>query len=479
VATTKPAVWPFVALCGYLLSQIYLIPLYPWGPSWAVWPRLADLAVGFLVATALLSKPGNWPVTESSRAVFRLLVIGYIACIGSFFLVNLLVGAGGRGLAINDGQYYLYRATQFLVVYWVAMRTPLTPSRQRILWRIAAATLVVSCLLCYASWFGALPGPALVRHLPQAREVCGPWAVYVKDRARGYGLIGFNHGYVAAQLLILTALTLNLAPRRRPLVDVTLIALALGACFACGSRAGFAAMGLFTFALFVRNPIYVPLAALLLGVASMFVPEQFASGDIERVATEQAKIANPMEAAQFRARLNIWSEWLDRFYSEPHLLVMGLGFGGVRGEAGERMGHMQYLTVLGEFGIIGLLFFLWLYYTILHGLWRHEAKPSPVFWATVALLFGALTQETFYPVVSFGHFLGLYFFTVALALRPQPVAAVAGPAAGSRERPSAAIQSDPRRGRRETQGPVPGQTRQPAPPTLSTRVRPQAPGPGA
>jgi hypothetical protein len=353
-----------------------------------------------------------------------LLVFGYIGCILSFFLVNLMVGGAGRGLAIDDGQYYLYRVTQFLIIYWTTMRVPLSPGRQRVLALVALFTLFATCTFCLLTWLGIPSGPWLVRHLPSSKAVAGPWVTYALDEARGYGLISYNRGYVAAQLLLLAALTLNLQPKRKAFLDVLILGAALAACFVSGSRAGFAAMGLFTFALFVRNPIYVPVAGLLLGLASLFVsPEQFATGDITKIASEQTKITNPMEAEQFRARVNLWTRWLERFAREPQVLVMGIGFGGARGESGVEMAHMQYMTVLGEFGIFGLLFFVWLFYTILHGLWRQELKPSPMFWATVALLFGAMTQETFYPVVSFGHFLGLYFMAVALALRPLAVAA--------------------------------------------------------
>jgi len=414
-------------LCIYLLTQICLIPVAALGPSWAVWPRLSDFAVGLLFAAALIARPSKWPVTEASQAVFRLLVIAYIACIASFFLVNLLIGSAGRGLAIDDGQYYLFRVTQFLIVYWVAMRVPLTPSRQKILSKVATFTLVATCVLCMLTWVGIPSGPRIVAHLPRSKEIAGPWITYALDEARGYGLISYNRAYVAAHLLLLTALKLNLDVKRRPLLDVAYIGLALAACFVSGSRAGFAAMGLFTFALFVRNPIYVPVAALLLGIASLFVSgDNLSSGDITKIAEEQTKIANPMEAEQFRARITLWTRWLDRFSKDPFALVVGIGFGGARGEGGVDMAHMQYLTVLGEFGTFGLLFFLWLCYTILHGLWRYEPKPNPLFWATVALLFGATTQETFYPVVSFAHFLGLYAMAVALALRPQFASAAPG-----------------------------------------------------
>ena len=61
VATQRPAAianaaslpWCFLGLCLYLISQAYLIPLWPQGPSWAVWPRVADFAGGLMAAACL------------------------------------------------------------------------------------------------------------------------------------------------------------------------------------------------------------------------------------------------------------------------------------------------------------------------------------------------------------------------------------------------------------------------------------------
>lgn len=415
-ASARPgSVWPFFALCAYLGSQAYLIPVRAWGPSWAVWPTLTDFAVAGLLLVNLVCRTTRVP-SPANRSVFGLLCIGYMGCVLSYFVVNLTIGAGGRGLAVDDGLYYMLRTTQFLVVYWAAMRTPLTPARRRALAAVVAAVLVFSCILCLVTFAGGLRGPTLVRHLPQGRAA-GSWLVYIKDEAQGNGLIGHNHAYVSAQLLLLAALRMSLSPRRRLVGDVAFLLLTLAACFASGSRAGLLAAALFSLMLLVRSPAYV-FGALLLAALGMFwgLPERLAQSPFATMLTHQHGLVSPGEVPQFRARVGLWNQWGERFARQPHLLVCGIGFGGARGDAGEEVAHMQYLTVLAEFGVFGLVFFAWLYFRIVDALWHNEPRPSPMTLVTLAFLAGCATQETFYPVVAFGQFLGLYFCAVAVTL---------------------------------------------------------------
>lgn len=41
VKGSSGAAFNFYMLCGYLLSQAFMIPVRAIGPSWALWPRLA------------------------------------------------------------------------------------------------------------------------------------------------------------------------------------------------------------------------------------------------------------------------------------------------------------------------------------------------------------------------------------------------------------------------------------------------------
>jgi hypothetical protein len=78
---------------------------------------------------------------------------------------------------------------------------------------------------------------------------------------------------------------------------------------------------------------------------------------------------------------------------------------------------MLYLHLIVEGGLIGLAAFLLVASTVLRHLRLREAGLQPILWATVALLFSSLTQETLYPTPATGHFLGFYLSAVAIALR--------------------------------------------------------------
>jgi hypothetical protein len=257
-----------------------------------------------------------------------------------------------------------------------------------------------------------------VAHLPSGR-IAGAWAPYFINQARGLGAVGYNHAYVAAQILLLLALKMVLDDRPRSIVNAAFLLLGIAAAFASGSRAGLAAILLYAFCLFVRNPRYIPLVALLLFLASMFVPgEMLKSHDLAGMAEAQGEIADPMQAEQFRARIALWQAWFDWFCREPDLLITGIGFGGTRGD--QAIGaatHSMPAMVLVECGVLGLLVYLWLVFVALDTLRRVESPPQPLLWGSICLLFGALTQETFYPVAAMGHFLVMYMGALAIALQ--------------------------------------------------------------
>jgi O-antigen ligase len=239
---------------------------------------------------------------------------------------------------------------------------------------------------------------------------------YPLNDARGLGAIGHNHAYTAVQIILLVALVMSLAKRNKPFTGAFFILLGLAACFASESRAGLAAMVLFALAILLRNPIYVPVAAVLIFLASLFAsPDQLDTADIRETLERSQAVLDPSQASQFRARLTIWEFWMDEFRQQPSMLVTGAGFGASRNFL--QVPHMLYLTVLVEFGILGLVVYLAFAYGVVQKIRRAESKPKPFFWATLAMLFAALTQETFYPVVATGHFIGLFLCAVAILLR--------------------------------------------------------------
>ncbi|MFO0898527.1 MAG: O-antigen ligase family protein [Pirellulales bacterium] len=417
-AALRASRWLAVGVGGYLLSQSFLIPLAPLGPSWSIWPTLADLAIGGLVLAAALTPPGKVIVSRANREIWGLLCWLYVACVLSFFIVNLTMGSAGRGLAVDEGVYYLYRMTQFMIVYWATMRVAFSPGRERALFYVTAFVYIVTCAACLLTFLDVLPGTRIVAHLPAGR-VAGPWGFFHANQAQGLGFVGHNHAYVSAQVLMLLALTLNLSGRSRPLFNGSMILLGVVAAFATGSRAGLAATLLFAVCMVLRTPVYAIVAGVVVGLVALFLPQDFmANEQIADLASEQGKIVDPMQATQFRARRELWRRWAEFLARSPQLLITGVGFGGTRGDAAPGVSpHSQPYMVLVEFGILGLIGFAWLVLIILDRLRKTEPPPKPVLWATISLLLASATQETFYPVPALGHFVGFYFCTLAIALR--------------------------------------------------------------
>ncbi len=414
---------PFWTLCLFLLSQAWMIPVIAIGPSWAVWPRFADATSVLFVLAAATTVGVKLPTSDTQKLLFRLLVACYLAFIVSYVVVNLGMSGTTEAQGTDDGIYYLFRMAQFTAILWATTRVPLTPGRQRLLAIVVGAAYVFVCGMCLLTFLRVIPPELLVAHLPHNRDA-GPWNVYLEPRAAGKGSISYNHAYVTAQIILLLGLRLHLTRKKNPFIDTGLLLLGLAACFVSGSRAGLAAMLLFSMFMFLRSLIYIPIAAVLMLLGSLLIsPEAMTSSDLSQAAERQTETLDPGKVSAFQARIEIWTTWMEDFRSDPTIWIIGRGFGSARSEG--KVAHMLYLTVLGELGIIGLAAYLYLIFVVMRELFRREEKPQPVMWALMVLLLASLTQDTFYPVPAMGHYLGFVFCAVALALRPREETAAA------------------------------------------------------
>jgi O-antigen ligase len=138
--------------------------------------------------------------------------------------------------------------------------------------------------------------------------------------------------------------------------------------------------------------------------------------NLSDIFVRQSTVLNPTE--NLSGRDNIWMDYIDYLNSNPIRWLIGSGTGSnsqLRSNA-----HNLYLNIIAEGGLPFLVSFIAVFMAILRTLWRNEGNSKPVFFVTLALLISSLTQETLYPVPAFGHFLGLYLFVLAIALRPHP-----------------------------------------------------------
>ena len=404
----------FTFLVIYVLSQAFLIPVAAIGPSWSLWPCLSDLALAGLVLSVLLGSRNAQAISRQAQALLVSLVLLYGFCWLSYLFA---VGSAPDSVPLLDGAYYVFRLTQFLLLYWCVIQIPLSPRRLAILGAAAGTAFFIVSGSIYLTYFKLLPLGMLTRHLPQAPEVAGSWAAYgyldrFPDIPAGFGTIGYNHSYGAVQVLLLLAMCLHLNGARHTLASAAYLLIALGAIFLTDSRAGFAAALLFAAVYALRNP-KVLVGAFCLALAAVPYMD---TRQIEKSVRRQQGIAQIEEGGALNDREVLWTGRMERLRQDPWAILIGSGLGSARARRGSTA-HMLYLQILTEMGALGLLLFAMLAGTVLYTLRRHDTADQPVLWATIALLLSAAAQETFYPVPALGHFTGLYLLVVAIVLR--------------------------------------------------------------
>ncbi|MFS0516519.1 O-antigen ligase family protein [Nostoc sp. UIC 10607] len=425
----KKTRWLFFALCFYLISQGFTIPILPIGP-WATWPNFSDLGVLLIVLTFLLNiNQKNLLASSSNQQLIKILIVILVLSIWSHlgYLSNLV---DGDAFGIKLGIYQIYRLVQFVCIFWATSKIPLTTERIKLLKQITTFILIFVCLSILLTFSGIFPMGLLIAHLPQSLDGSGPWYYYVlaeKAGGKGWGTIGYNHAYVAVQVVMLVTLRIHLAQGKQVILNFCLLLLSLICCFFSESRAGFFTILIFATIYMLKKPAYTGILITITAVIFISFGFVLSSPNISLVglnATEssvlerQSTILDASNADNLSGRDEIWQERLNFLSKEPMLSITGIGFGAAWDYWGSgESAHMLPLHVIIENGILGLFIFCFLFYKILYLLYKYEIAEKAIFWSTIGLLLSSSTQETFYPVPAFGHFLGLYLCSVAIALR--------------------------------------------------------------
>jgi hypothetical protein len=415
-----PPFWDRLAFCGaclYILAQAYMVPLAAAGPSWAVWPTLAD-AASIVVGMSLLL--GRRRIASDPWA--RVLMAGAAGCALSFFLVTYLDIFGstarqlGKGLSV--GSYELYRVVQFCVIFLALLRIQLSFQRVRIVFAVALATFLLITVGVAATYFGVVSTSSLVSNLPQSKAASGAWFGYIHPDEYGLGMISYNHGYTGLQIMMAAFLVLHLAERCKwqPIRPFVLL-LALGAIFLCGSRSALVAFGVFALCECTKASVAVLFSgaalsfALIVGHAAGLAKFDAFADAIQREKT----ITTSYDEDGLAGRTSIWADRWAFASDRPARVVVGSGFGSAM-ETGSN-GHMLLLHVFTETGAAGLAYFLAAALALAGALKTLPGGGGPLLRGSLALALTCMTQETFYPVPAFGHFLGFYLASISLATR--------------------------------------------------------------
>lgn len=430
----------FLGLCAYVLSQAFTIPIVGIGP-WPLWPTLSDLALIGLLGLALFTSRTACRLPPLHSTILRCLVFIWLFCAATYVCGTVLFrNLGSVELAENQGVVFgafgLFRLAEFVAVFWVVSMVPLSPERRETLGRIAVIVAILVCLGVIATYFDVVTTKAFGGHLPTGAGA-GQWDGYrVKTENEGLGAVGYNHGYVSAQITMLLALCLSLRPRSSISADTLLLVLSLVAVLLTGSRAGLIGQFLFViwFLAWRSWPwlgVLALLAALALVTSMVLVPsasqKSSSSGSAgdqpPGILERQSTVFAFYESDNLSDRDDIWRGKLARLNQSPLHWITGWGFGSAIDIGPGAAAHMLPLQFTVEMGLVGLTLISVLGVNLLLILWKREPGGRPVFWATMALLVGAASAETFYPDTSMGQFLGLYFLTISLTFRIAPAPA--------------------------------------------------------
>lgn len=414
----------FRALCLYLISQSFTIPIIPIGP-WAAWPCLSDFAIAYLGITFLFDKKHLQPTSLSSQRILNFLPIIFLGCLASY-LGYLLGSHTGAEKGANFGLFQIYRLLEFFLVFGITTRIPFDQKRITTLRTITTWVFLFVCLGIFLTFFAIVPLTLVGAHLPKSAGAAGPWSYYATPRVgEGWGTIGYNHAYVCAQVILLIGLYLHLTPThlKRSLRSFTglYLVIAVIASFLTGSRSGFGVMLLLALTQWIKKPSYIItlLTTLVLGLpfaglVQWALKSSSQSGD-GFILDRQLTIFAAGDRNNLSGRDEIWHHRLDFLEAEPWRWISGSGFGSAV-DSGNNA-HMLALQITIETGLIGLGIFLFLFGLILLLLYRFESGSRDFLLTTIALLISSVSQETFYPVPALGHFLGFYLCCLAIALR--------------------------------------------------------------
>ena len=407
----------FGLLCACIGAQGYSLPIYPIGPSWAVWPTPPVLAAIALIAVSVVTRPRMWPTLRGILQGHGLL---FALCLLSLGLVTVASQHLLLPSAQIDMGFSLYQLWMMVLAggaFWAASTIRFDEKRVTVLRRVTLFTLLWVCVTVCLTYQNFVPTQFFAPQIPTSKDVAGPYVSYLVNwEGAGLGTISYNHAYPAVLILILSALWLQLVPKGQQVVlRALLMSLAVLAIFLSGSRAGFAGFLLFL-GLVVLWERSFKIVLGLLAFAPLLIAVLLATDvDVEKMIERQKALITPPSTETLAERDLIWSERLDFLNEDPVRWIIGTGFGSANASGDNA--HMLYLHIIVEMGLLGLLAFGAFYAFILRLLWHRRSQTSYFLFLTCALFFAALTQETLYPVPALGFILPLYLIGLAVVIR--------------------------------------------------------------
>ena len=416
----------FVGLCAYVLSQGFTIPISSVGPSWAIWPLLSDGALAVMFLGWLVASRQRDKTSRVCQTVFNGLLAIMLWCLVSFACMALVYATpysppGEKG--VSFGAFQLFRMMEFLAVFSFTSSTPLTKRRVKILDWIATATLLFACTSILLTYSSVISSTYFCGHLPDS-DLSGPWIPMIKGHGQGLGTLGYNHGYIALQIMFLLGLRLILNAGQPSLPNIVLLIFLILCVALTGARSGLATMLLFSVSVVISlYSLEVIVLAFLSCLSAALLVIVIVLASATQVSEEQGDLLERLSTTKefyksenLSGRDDIWSEKLNNLNTHPYQWMVGGGFGCAVDDKGVNA-HSLPLQIVSELGLVGLLGIGALLTGLLKLLWACVDDRKVLFLLVSTSLIGSMTQETFYPVPASLHFLGLFFCILGIDLR--------------------------------------------------------------
>jgi O-antigen ligase len=338
--------------------------------------------------------------------IVKALLLAWAICLLSFAWATVVYGVKDRGFPFGLAQ--LTRLVQVIIAAVATAKLRLTVPRIRILARISTWVFFVTAVAVFIT--AILPPITFLSGMVLPGDsTAGPWQWYANGGLRGVGLVSYNHSYTGVQLILCAGLAIALNNFRVPMRLLVWLVL-LASTFFTEARACF----LCALVLVVLYEMKHSRAALLgVAAASILLGAYLGtSDDFSDYIKRQESSTSSLNDDGFNGRTDLWKEHVDYFADHPVTILSGVGFG-YTFHAHSNNGHMNYLHVTTELGVLGLIAFLGFFWKLLQDLKATRA----MFLTLIALLLTSLTQETFYPTLAFTHFLPFFMSAVVATIR--------------------------------------------------------------
>lgn len=399
----------------FVMSHFLSIPLYKKMSFVVSVPELMYhvLIFSFICAPTFLKTVRKFFFPRNTA--FYLLIVLFVISIFSW-IINVPTL---QSKFILSGAWYIYRFTQLLLVFYIFYNLEMSEEFKERLVYIVVIFMALQVFVCVLQFY---------IHSDLS---------YAVARNRVHGTFGHHHAMIGSYALIPIGFALyryfTHDTLRDKIIALVLAIASFSVIILAGARSALSGVilagALYTVMSFRFKKIYFIylLGALLLLILLYFltplkliVNQTFFSQETHTLDASSA------------SRFLIWLGGIQHFINADWMTkLFGTGIGSYHsieygfsiwnGERGISGAHNNYLHVLCEVGIVGLIVFLLLFWYILKALYIkgkecHLARMY--FFVTIALLGSGLTQETFWFQAALGSLWLFYIFFLTLILKP-------------------------------------------------------------